>query len=188
VVFVPSLTNKDRFPTSRMGRARNWLIPRTLFDAARYEGSDADERRLFYVAITRARDWLSLSRHEHVTRKRVAASPYYEDMLAYETDDALPVPPEVPADAGDDAAPVTLTFSELAAYDACGLAYRLRNLLGFEPTLAPELGYGKAVHHVLRTVAERTKATGAVPDQDELDEILNRDCFLRPRTRPRTGR
>ena len=44
------------------------------------------------------------------------------------------------------------------------MAYRLRNLLGFQPRLAPELGYGKAVHHVLRTVAEHTRATGAVPD------------------------
>ena len=44
--------------------------------------------------------------------------------------------------------PVELTFSELAAYLDCGLAYRLRNLLGFQPPLAPELGYGKAVHHV----------------------------------------
>ena len=30
--------------------SRTGLVPRTLFNAARYEGSDADERRLFYVA------------------------------------------------------------------------------------------------------------------------------------------
>ena len=60
VVFLPSLTSK-RFPSSRSGQPREWLLPRELFDAARYEGSDAEERRLFYVALTRARDWVSLS-------------------------------------------------------------------------------------------------------------------------------
>ena len=59
-MFLPSLTD-GRFPSSRTGRAETWLVPRDLFDAARYEGSDADERRLFYVALTRARDWVSLS-------------------------------------------------------------------------------------------------------------------------------
>lgn len=75
VVFVPSMT-KGRFPSSRTGKPQEWPLPRTMFDAARYEGSDADERRLFYVAITRARDWLSVSRHERVTTRRTARSPY----------------------------------------------------------------------------------------------------------------
>ena len=56
VVFVPSMTAK-RFPSSRTGQPRDWLVPRDRLAASRYEGSDADERRLFYVAMTRARDW-----------------------------------------------------------------------------------------------------------------------------------
>ena len=71
VVFVPSLTAK-RFPSGRTGQAGDWLVPTHLFDVARYEGADADERRLFYVAMTRARDWLSLSRHERITQPRPA--------------------------------------------------------------------------------------------------------------------
>lgn len=51
VVFLPSL-KEGRFPPDKSGSLKNWLIPRTLFDAARYEGSDAEERRLFYVALT----------------------------------------------------------------------------------------------------------------------------------------
>ncbi|HUP68404.1 MAG TPA: 3'-5' exonuclease [Acidimicrobiales bacterium] len=66
VVYIPSMT-AGRFPTTRTGQAQDWLVPRTMFDADRYEGSDADERRLFYVALTRARDWVSVSRHERVT-------------------------------------------------------------------------------------------------------------------------
>jgi DNA helicase-2/ATP-dependent DNA helicase PcrA len=74
---IRAVPDKSRFPSSRTGRPRDWLIPRHLFSPARYEGSDADERRLFYVAMTRARDWLSLSRHERITMNRVTASPYH---------------------------------------------------------------------------------------------------------------
>jgi len=69
-VFVPSVKSK-RFPSSRTGQQQDWLVPRSLFNAARYEGSDADERRLFYVAATRARDWVSISRHDRVTTQSV---------------------------------------------------------------------------------------------------------------------
>jgi hypothetical protein len=34
---------------------------------------------------------------------------------------------------------------------------------GSQPRLAPELGYGKAVQHLLRTVADHTRTTGRVP-------------------------
>ena len=34
-VFLPSLT-KTRFPSSRSGRSRDWLVPTELFDRHRY--------------------------------------------------------------------------------------------------------------------------------------------------------
>ena len=64
------------------------------------------------------------------------------------------------------------------------MAYRLRNLIGFQPRLAPELGYGKAVHHVLRTVAEHTQATRRVPDAREIDGILDASFFLPTANKP----
>jgi len=64
-VFVPSMTG-GRFPSRKNGTEQQWPLSRDLFDAARYEGSDADERRLFYVAMTRARAWLSASHHTYV--------------------------------------------------------------------------------------------------------------------------
>ena len=75
VVFVPSVTG-GRFPSPRAGQATPSLVPSRLYDEARYAGGDADERRLFYVAVARARDWLSVSGHERVTKQRVGASPY----------------------------------------------------------------------------------------------------------------
>jgi DNA helicase-2/ATP-dependent DNA helicase PcrA len=177
VVFVPAMTAK-RFPSSRTGEAQDWLVPRAMFDAPRYEGSDTDERRLFYVAITRARDWLSVSRHERVTTQRVAQSPYHAELSEHAVDvNAINFPTIEPIDTGSEAS-LDITFSELAAFLECGMAYRLRNLIGFQPRLAPELGYGKAVHHVLRSIAETTRSTGKVPTASEIDAILDSSFFL----------
>jgi len=182
VVYIPSMT-ANRFPTTRTGEVQDWLVPRTRFAADRYEGSDADERRLFYVALTRARDWVSISRHDRVTTRAVGASPYYRELQHHELDPATVVPPPIDSTGGADQT-IELTYSELAAFLDCALAYRLRNLLGFQPRLAPELGYGKAVHHVLRTVADRTQATGEVPTGAEIDAILNASFFLPTANKP----
>jgi DNA helicase-2/ATP-dependent DNA helicase PcrA len=183
VVFVPSMT-KLRFPSSRTGQQRQWLVPRDRFAAARYEGSDADERRLFYVALTRARDWASVSRHSAVTNRQVAPSPYWQELTGGGLFGPVPtaasevVPPTIePVGTGADE-PLAITYSDLAAFLDCGHAYRLRSLMGFQPRLAPELGYGKAIHHVLRTVAEETKSAGAVPTAADIDGILDHSFFL----------
>jgi DNA helicase-2/ATP-dependent DNA helicase PcrA len=176
-VFVPSVT-ANRFPSSRTGQPQPWLVPRDRFDAARYEGSDADERRLFYVALTRARDWLSISRHERVTSRRVAGSAYQRELaLAEILPEEIVLPTiETPGEVSDE--PISLTYSQIAAFMDCGMAFRLRELVGFQPRLAPELGYGKAVHHVMRAVAEATRASGRVPNPADIEDILNASFFL----------
>jgi ATP-dependent DNA helicase UvrD/PcrA len=182
-VFVPSVTAR-RFPSSKTGEVRDWVVPRAMFDADRYEGSDTDERRLFYVAMTRARDWLSVSRHRAITKQRVAPSPYHDALRDLEVDPDDIVVPDLELADGEADEPITVTYSELASFLACGAAFRLRNLIGFQPRLATELGYGKAVHHVLRTVAETTRATGKVPSASELDEILDDGFFLPTANKP----
>lgn len=182
-VFVPCVT-AQRFPSSFTGRQQDWLVPRDRFDAARYEGSDTDERRLFYVAITRARDWLSVSRHEKVTTRRVAVSPYYSELEAHAVAPADIALPSIEPRGGASEEALALTFSELATFIECGMAFRLRNLLGFQPRLAVELGYGKAVHHVLRSVAEATRTTGKIPTAAEIDGILDRSFFLPTANKP----
>lgn len=182
-VLVPSLTAK-RFPSSRTGKAQDWLVPRERFNAARYEGSDGDERRLFYVAMTRARDWLSISRHERVTKNKVAASPYFLELRHREIDPNAIRLPEVETGGAPDEDALSLTYSQLASFLDCGMAYRLRELVGFQPRMATELGYGKAVHHILRSVAEATRAGGAIPGEKEIDDLLDTNFFLPTANKP----
>jgi DNA helicase-2/ATP-dependent DNA helicase PcrA len=182
VVFVPAVTAR-RFPSSRTGELGDWLVPRNAFAAHRYEGSDADERRLFYVALTRARDWLTVSHHERVTSRPVGPSAYWTELADHRVDPGgITYPVIEPSGTGE--ATLELTFSELAQFLDCAMAYRLRNLLGFQPRLAPELGYGKAVHHVLRAVADHTKQAGMVPTEGEIDSILHASFFLPTANKP----
>lgn len=182
-VFVPSMTAK-RFPSSKTGQRRDWLVPREAFNASRYEGSDGDERRLFYVALTRGRDWLSVSRHARPKKQTVQQSSYYAELISHEVAPNAVALPRVEPRTSEDDEPIAITYSELATFLDCGMAFRLRNLLGFQPRLAQELGYGKAVHHVLRTVAEQTRDTGVIPTASEIQGILDTSFFLPSANKP----
>ena len=181
VVFLPSLV-QGRFPSRRAGQAQDWLLPDVAFPPevrSRYEGGDAEERRLFYVALTRARDAVYLSAFER-KKNRFRPSEYLTDIAhgvpKRSTELPLPDPPE----AGADQEPPTLdvSFSDLAAFEECGHRYRLSTVLGFQTQIATELGYGHAVHHVLRLVAEAVRASGALPSIAEVDKLVAREFFV----------
>ena len=178
VVFVPCVSAK-RFPSSKTGKRQMWLVPEDLFDRERYEGSENDERRLFYVAVTRARDWLSVSTHDTPRKQAVPPSKF---LLEYAAEplthlQRLPLPKVVARSAATEDM-LAITFSELASFKTCALAYRLRTLIGFQPSLAPELGYGKAVHHILRSVAEFTRRHRVTPSPAQLSLILDEEFYL----------
>src|SRR5208283_2175305 len=62
VVFIPALL-KNRFPAKRPGGRNVWhLLPRAgIKGQPRFEGTTEDERRLFYVAMTRSQKILHLT-------------------------------------------------------------------------------------------------------------------------------
>jgi DNA helicase-2/ATP-dependent DNA helicase PcrA len=54
----------------------------------------------------------------------------------------------------------------------------LSSSLGFQPQLATELGYGKAIHHVLRRLADTTRASGTLPSLTDVDQIFGEAFYL----------
>jgi len=158
VVFLFS-TVDGRFPSRMVGRAQNWCdIPRDMFDARRYEGDLEDERRLFYVAITRARDALVVS-HFRRLKKRMSRSPFIDDL-----DSNVITPIE---EAGLPSFPVgklepldgllTFSASEITSYLRCPYMYLLRNVYGYQPELDEAIGFGKGVHYCLKRAVELLK-------------------------------
>jgi DNA helicase-2/ATP-dependent DNA helicase PcrA len=164
LVFVFSLT-KTRFPPNAMGRRERWCdIPRTLFDAERYEGGIEDERRLFYVAITRARDALLLSYFGRI-RRLMDRSPLLED-VDWDNVDSLGDSnlPEIEIETyGVGEEIQTFTAGEIITYNICPHMYLLRELWGYQPGLTLRLGYGRALHHCLRRAGELVKEEGYNP-------------------------
>lgn len=184
IVFVASLSAK-RFPSSRTGHAKDWFVSTDLFVRERYEGTENDERRLFYVAITRARDWLSLSTHDVVNTTSVPPSHFLQEVSKTWPPKSKQLPPRVRRKKVTESRDIgSLSFSELSSFAVCGHAYRLRSDLGFQAPLAQELGYGKAVHHILRNVADYARTKGQPPKRARLDAFFEKDFYLPAATKP----
>lgn len=181
VVFLPSLT-KLRFPSSMAGRAREWLLPESAFPrekSRRYEGGNGEERRLFYVAMTRARDHLYPSTFRFIN-SAAKPSPYLVSISGGDIPnrDRLPVP-SAPASAQRTEDPkLAISFSELASFEDCGYRFRLSRRLGFANQLVSELGYGRSIHHVLRHIAEISRDTKRIPSRAEVEAIIDREFYL----------
>jgi DNA helicase-2/ATP-dependent DNA helicase PcrA len=181
VVFMPALVDR-RFPSINAGKDREWLLPLSALpqeSRERYQGGDDEERRLFYVAMTRARDTLYLS-HFNRIKNKAKPSPYLIDLFQgpLPARERLPIPAAAAGAKKDESPRVSVSFSELADFDECGFRYRLANSLGFETQLVSELGYGRAIHHVLRYIAEMARSTGKVPTLKQVEQVLADEFYL----------
>jgi DNA helicase-2/ATP-dependent DNA helicase PcrA len=161
-VFVPALI-KNRFPSTvgARGRSKWHILPQAAVpDYQRYEGSVADERRLFYVALTRSKKYLyctyaPIARNQLFRRRsdfmqEVCLSEY---VLTREV--ALPDVPRLEPQPQLDVANVVLSFSELKYLFECPYQFKLRFLYGFNPPLDEALGYGKSLHDALAEIHKR---------------------------------
>ncbi len=178
IVFLPSLI-EGRFPSSLTGQSQRWYMPDDMFDRARYEGREEDEKRLFYVALTRARELLILSYFNQHPVARAKPSPFLRQIAPLLNSLASPfgsvLPTAVPL-AGGEEGTLEVGFGSLSAYDECGVGYWLREICGFRPPLARELGFGKFLHHAIAELARRA-ASGRSLSAADLEDVLS-DFYL----------
>jgi DNA helicase-2/ATP-dependent DNA helicase PcrA len=165
IVFLFATVSR-RFPPMRLGSEQNWCdVPRNMFDAARYEGDLEDERRLFYVAITRPRDVLVTSHFERINRS-VSRSMFIEDMdlgNAARIDDGADLPDLAVNPSMVPEEIQTFSAGEIITYSICPHMYLLRDLWGYQPQLNMAIGFGNSLHHCLRQAGELIKKEGCNP-------------------------
>ena len=163
VVFVPSLVNR-RFPSSHVGEQKKWLISRDLFPADRYDLKEDDERRLFYVAVTRAKSTLVLSSFRRI-KKSMKTSKFLDEVLKINPRiiEAMPTNQERTIDVdksfigmGEDEI-FTFDAGEIVDYTRCPYFYRMRHVWNYDAPMNEQLGYGNALHYCLRRVVELHK-------------------------------
>lgn len=177
VVFVPALL-KNRFPAKKPGGRNVWhLLPRAgIKDQARFEGTIEDERRLFYVAMTRSQKYLHLTwapiPGNQLFQKR---SQFWDDILVSKhvkrlTPD-LSARRRLPPSPRAGVANVVFSFSDLKYFFECPYQFKLRVLYGFNAPIHEALGYGKSLHDALAEVHARA-IRGDVAGASEVPRLV----------------
>src|ERR1700685_3777678 len=177
VVFVPALL-KNRFPSKKQGGRSVWhLIPRNgVKDQVRYEGTIEDERRLFYVAMTRSQKFLHLTWAPVPGNKLFQnRSVFWDDILASKfvkrrAQDYSKRPRLAPAPKKG-VSNVVFSFSDLKYFFECPYQFKLRVLYGFNPPIREELGFGRSLHNALAEVHSRA-IRGDYADQADVSSLV----------------
>ena len=178
VVFLPALL-RNRFPSTAR-KSRIWsLIPRESIEhAERYDGSIDDERRLFYVAMTRSKKFLSMT-WAPIGAKGLYArkSEFWDDVLAsksvrrrrpdYTNRKRMAAKPRAAI------ANVEFSFTDLKYWYECGYQFKLRVLYGFNSPIARPMGYGKSLHDALAEVHRRAMRNEPI-SVDDVPELVER--------------
>ncbi|HSL75550.1 MAG TPA: ATP-dependent DNA helicase [Candidatus Limnocylindrales bacterium] len=189
VVYLPGLV-AGRFPGN--GRGEPLPLPAGLGrgEPLTPERAIAEERRLCYVAMTRARDELILTHAADYGGSRARRiSPFVLEALDLPASEAapglgavIPTPEEriarfASVDAPVPAAPIRrdeplmLSFGQVDAYLTCPLRYKYGHVLRLPTPPHHALIYGSALHKAVQVFHHR-HAKGHVMSDAELDEVL----------------
>lgn len=173
VVFIPSIVNR-RFPSSMTGRQGKWFIPRDLFDAPKYEGDIDNERKLFYVALTRAKEILVVSYFKKLTNK-VSPSEFISDGLDLTKMIKISGAGSLPLCKVEKVVDIeelqTFAAGELITYGKCPQLYRFVHVWNYQPGLDPMIGYGNTLHFCLRNAGELIRDEGYNPSSAIIQAI-----------------
>jgi len=173
VVFVPYLIKKQK-------RRSRTLVPEDLYDVNRYHGDLEDERRVYYVALTRAQKYLFLSGIKNdpsVKRPRLPA-----DMVSELDSKLLSVPMKLkPPKSGLEERrrghSFSTTFTKLSAYGRCGYDYKLRHLYGYNAGVPAFFGYGTQIHNILNLI--HTEYRDSDLEDKKIAELVDKNFHLR---------
>lgn len=178
VVFVPAL-QANRFPSTggAKGRSKWHILPKDAVpDAARYDGSEEDERRLFYVALTRSKKFLCCSfAPEEDNRLYKKPSVFLNEFIKCPEVLTRPIAlksTKLTPRSKQETPNVVISFSELKYFFECPYQFKLRFVYGFNPPLHEALGLGKSIHDALAEVHKRSMA-GDVPTADEAEALID---------------
>ena len=155
VVCLPML-DRNRFPVREQPLYSSYPVETTR----KYDTRLDDERRLFYVAVTRARERLFLI---DTVDNRVKSRSAFLNELAESGLRPQSAMPEMDHDIWSiaeedlvrpDGPPLRLGVSDLLAYLECPFQFHLRRVAGIEPSVGDELGYGQGLHELLQRRAQ----------------------------------
>jgi len=168
-VFVPSLV-EGRLP--QWGRSQRFELPPPVLEPLVRGREDviAEERRLLYVAMTRARKRLYLTRAEHYEGgRRWRESRFLAEVRAsgavLERDIASASPPTLTLPAGGEGnstSELVLSYSAIQSYRDCPRQFWFRYQQRLPAVQSAEAVQGTILHEVLRRAGEERRAGDAI--------------------------
>ena len=177
-VFLPALV-KDRFPPRpRPNSIWKLIPPDSIENSERYDGTIDDERRLFYVAMTRSKKFLHLTYGPRSSGSWYRyKSAFWDDVLAskwvkrrkpdYAKRKRLTPQPRASV------SNIEFSFSDLKYLFECPYQFKLRVLYGFNSPIVPPFGYGKSLHDALAEVHRRAM-NGDLVSVNDVPELVER--------------
>jgi DNA helicase-2/ATP-dependent DNA helicase PcrA len=198
VVFLVDCKSR-RFPSSKAkmepnlpfeGDILQTIQTNHLKDNDNYD----DERRLMYVALTRAERYLFVSSSswnrspESVFLKGERRKKGLQELITLAGRFTATVPQDIsgaidflPAEASHEFR-LTTSFSDLRYFLECPHDFYMRKVLGFTPTIGQEFGYGRGVHNLLRVVHSAPQDWAQLAEnpetmKTELERLIQRGLF-----------
>lgn len=182
-VFIPCL-RRNRFPSKAPGGRTVWhVIPQLAVPGwQRFVGTVEDERRLFYVGLTRAERFLFCSWapvKDNQQQRNVSA--FLNEFTG--TDCILTKEPRSKARTLIQPRPrrndsvLAISFSELKYYFECSYLFKLRFLYGFDAPISQALGYGKSLHDALAEIHSKA-IQGEIFSAEEAPRLVKDHLFL----------
>ncbi len=162
-VFIPGL-NKNYLPAKRPGGLNEWhfLDANLITNQGRYIGSVEDERRLFYVALTRAQKYLFVSRAPDATNQLYRKpSEFVQELIASDSI-VSNIPdfkhlPKITPQPKDEVISLSLNFSVLKDFFECPYRFKIVSMYGFCYPLDQRMGMGRSLHNSLMEIHKRSK-------------------------------
>lgn len=180
VVFIPrmkGITNRNN--------GRVTFLDATKINFSRYAGGEANERRLYYVALTRAKKFLFATSHQiSIGNTKITGVHAFFTALPdkYFITANIADPTKRKAcstDRVDSDLRFPTNYSELSYYLSCSYDYRMRFVYGFNPELVQALGYGKQVHNLINLMHKEYERLNKIPTETRVVELVEQHFYLR---------
>lgn len=176
-VFVVNLV-EDRFPSRTRGEALQ--IPDELVKEQLPEGDShlQEERRLFYVAMTRAKERLYLTSAGDYGGARAKKISRFLDEIGFTAGDktgdkkvkleAKHKPTKTTAPSVFET-PKSFSFSQIRSYETCPYQYKLAHILHIPMKGSASFSFGSSMHNTLQAFYERIRDLNSVSQTSLFD-------------------
>ena len=189
VVFVCSVI-KNRFPGRKKKEKNIVPIPEELLlkfkkrditflaeDTIMPDEFEMEERRLFYVAMTRAQDVLVVSTADKIKVNKVGFSPYIKEIEKIEdVMNSCNYMEECKHRDLSKAKPISLSYSSIDSYYRCPFVYKMVYEYGFQYSPSYMQNYGIIIHNCLQKIHIGLKNNEKI-DGARIKSIVN-TCWI----------